>query len=338
MDDTLYGYRDRKGDWRPKKPLATAPLFDFPPRPRALLAWLPSYFLPWNALYFALAALFWFFLTPSLETMRSLSWDWTLWILLRNSLAVLLFYGVFELRLYIRRAQGTRFKYNARFPSDTPRKTLILGRQDLDNMARSFGSGVPIWSGYEILILWVFANGWAPMASFAEHWPWLLAILVMVKVFHEAHFYLIHRLIHIPWLYARIHSVHHQAVNPSPWSSLSMHPVEHLLYFSGSLVHLVIFSHPLLAVYQLCYAGFGAIGGHLGFDRIETGRDRAIDTESYDHYLHHKLFEVNYGSGLVPFDRWFGTWHDGTVEADARMQARRRRNKQAAPQYKAPTG
>ncbi len=330
MDDTLYGRRDRKGDWRPKAPLEAAPLFVLPPRPLAFLKWLPSYFLPWNALYFALAALFWFALTPSMETMRALSWDWTLWILLRNSVAVLLFYGLFELRLYIQRAQGIRFKYNPRFPSDTPRKGHLFGRQDLDNMARTFGTGVPIWSAYEILILWVFANGWVPMASFAEHWPWLLAILVVAKVFHEAHFYLIHRLIHVDWLYDHVHAVHHRAVNPSPWSSLSMHPVEHLLYFSGSLVHLVIFSHPLLAVYQLCYAGFGAVGGHFGFDKIETTENAVVDAESYDHYLHHKHFEVNYGSGLVPFDHWFGTWHDGTAEADMAMQARRRRRKEAA--------
>ena len=103
-----------------------------------------------------------------------------------------------------------------------------------------------------------------------------------------------------------------------------MHPIEHLLYFSGALVHLVIYSPPLLAIYQLCHAGFGAIGGRFGFDKVETGDARAIDTESYDHYLHHEYFEVNYASGLVPFDRWFDTWHDATPEADARMQARHR--------------
>jgi sterol desaturase/sphingolipid hydroxylase (fatty acid hydroxylase superfamily) len=32
---------------------------------------------------------------------------------------------------------------------------------------------------------------------------------------------------------------------------------------------------------------------------------------------------VNYGGdGLVPLDKWFGTWHDGTKEAQARMDAR----------------
>ena len=31
---------------------------------------------------------------------------------------------------------------------------------------------------------------------------------------------------------------------------------------------------------------------------------------------------MNYGDGLFPLDKWFGTWHDGTAEGEARMQAR----------------
>ncbi len=37
------------------------------------------------------------------------------------------------------------------------------------------------------------------------------------------------------------------------------------------------------------------------------------DTHAYIHYLHHKHFEVVYGDGLVHFDKWFGTFHDGSA-------------------------
>ena len=40
------------------------------------------------------------------------------------------------------------------------------------------------------------------------------------------------------------------------------------------------------------------------------------------HYLHHRYFECNYGDPIIPYDRWFGTFHDGTPEANARMQER----------------
>ena len=37
-----------------------------------------------------------------------------------------------------------------------------------------------------------------------------------------------------------------------------MHPVEHLFYRSGALIHLILPLHPLLALYHLNLAGYGA--------------------------------------------------------------------------------
>jgi sterol desaturase/sphingolipid hydroxylase (fatty acid hydroxylase superfamily) len=40
---------------------------------------------------------------------------------------------------------------------------------------------------------------------------------------------------------------------------------------------------------------------------------------------------VNYGGdGLVPLDMIFGTWHDGTKEADEKMKARFRAKREKA--------
>src|SRR5690606_20435238 len=86
--------------------------------------------------------------------------------------------------------------------------------------------------------------------------------------------------------------------------------------------HLVIHSHPVIALYHLHLAGFGAVVGHVGFDKIEGGEESAVDTHPFAHYLHHKYFEVNYADGLIPLDRWFGTWHDGTRDGDTAMNDR----------------
>ncbi|MEO1043772.1 MAG: sterol desaturase family protein, partial [Pseudomonadota bacterium] len=60
--------------------------------------------------------------------------------------------------------------------------------------------------------------------------------------------------------------------------------------------------------------------------------DKVVDAHAYGHYLHHKYFEVNYGDGLVPFDKLFGTYHDGSEEADAQMRARLKKLRaEAAP-------
>lgn len=325
MDDLKFGTRNKRGDWTPNEPAKTAPLFVFPPRPLAVLKWLPHYFFPYNALFFLSAWAWWLWVVPDTETMRRLAWGWVLWLLAVNAVAVFLWYFAFELRLYIRRAQGNRFKYNARFPADTPSDVFWFRSQNLDNMLRALLSGVPIWTGLQVLVLWAYANSIGNWLSWADHPLWLAVLCLLVPIIHETHFFLIHRLIHTPFLYKWVHSVHHNSVNPSPWSSLSMHPVEHLLYFAPILYHLVIPSNPVAALFQLHLAGFGAVPGHVGFDRIELGEDIAIESHAYIHYLHHKYFEVNYGDGLIPFDRWLGTFHDGSQEAEARMQERYRR-------------
>lgn len=104
---------------------------------------------------------------------------------------------------------------------------------------------------------------------------WFALLWILAPVWHEFHVYCVHRLIHIPVLYRYVHSIHHPSVNPSPWSSLSMHPVEHLLYFSRALLHLLVRSHPMIAIYQLNSAGMGAIPGPIGFDKIIADNDKA---------------------------------------------------------------
>jgi sterol desaturase/sphingolipid hydroxylase (fatty acid hydroxylase superfamily) len=329
MDDLKFGKRNKRGDWAPNEPAATAPLFVLPPRPLALLKWLPHYLFPYNALFFLSALAWWAWVVPDVEVMRTLSWGWVRRLLLVNAVAVFLWYFAFELRLYAQRSQGNRFKYNGRFPADVPSDVFWFKSQNIDNMLRGLLSGVPIWTGLQVLVLWAYANGVGSWLSWADHPLWLAALCLLVPIIHEPHFFLIHRLIHTPVLYKWVHSVHHNSVNPSPWSSLSMHPVEHLLYFSTILYHLVIPSNPIIALFQLHLAGFGAVPGHVGFDKIEVGEDRAIDSHAYIHYLHHKYFEVNYGDGLIPFDRWIGTFHDGSKEAETQMEAARRRGRAA---------
>ena len=147
--------------------------------------------------------------------------------------------------------------------------------------------------------------------------------MLLVPAINEIHFFCVHRLIHTPLLYKWFHSIHHNSVNPSPWSSLSMHPVEHLLYFGEIFWHLIIPSNPVVMLFNSHVVGYGAVNGHIGFDKLELTDETALDSHAYAHYLHHKYFEVNYGGdGLVPLDKWFGCWHDGSTAAQKRMEER----------------
>ena len=145
---------------------------------------------------------------------------------------------------------------------------------------------------------------------------------LFLPLFREVHFYFVHRLLHTPLLYNFSHYIHHKNVNPGPWSGLAMHWLEHILYFSGTLIHFVIPAHPVHAVFQLLHAGIGPLfHGHIGFDKIQIGKF-GIDTHSHAHYLHHKYFECNYADGAIPLDKIFGTFHNGSDEAKEKMVQR----------------
>ncbi len=326
MDDSKFGVRNEKGDWAPNKLLKPAPIWLFPPEPKKILAWLPAFFFPYNVFFMISALAYWYAVIPPVEVLKLFAWEWAFKILVTNMVLAFLWYQGWEIPLYIAKRQENRFKYNHLFPEEQKGKRFFLSSQTFDNMARSILFGIPIWSALQILMLWSFANNYIPWITISDNLVWLAFIVLIVPVIHDFHFYCIHRLIHTPFLFKWIHYVHHKSVNPSPWSSLSMHPLEHLLYFSTVFWHFILPSNPVVALYQLHFAGFGAVPGHIGFDKVELSNEAAFDTHSYMHYLHHKYFNVNFGGdGLVPFDRVFGTYHDGSNEA--REQITNNKNK-----------
>lgn len=326
MDEKTFGTESR-GNWAPHKPITYGPLFAWPWNAKAVVKWLfgfPGFLFPWTVVYSALAIVVWLWLTPSLEIMKSLSPDWVLFILVRNLVLAFVVYGGWHLWLYSWKRQGTRFKYNKQFPREQSR-SFRFGSQTRDNMFHTLASGVPIWTAYEVLLLWAYANGYAPLISFESHPIWFVAVFLIVPFIHEIGFYCAHRLIHIPMLYRLAHYLHHRNVNPGPWSGLSMHPIEHLIYFSSTLMFFVIPAHPVHMINLASRLGVAPAQGHTGFDRLELGEDVSMDVSYYAHYLHHKYFEVNYADGMVPLDKWFGSFHDGSPEAHQAMLARRAR-------------
>jgi sterol desaturase/sphingolipid hydroxylase (fatty acid hydroxylase superfamily) len=327
MDDTGFGSEATRGHWAPEKPISYGPAFAWPPQPKALLKWIfgfPGYFLPWN-LFYALAALaIWTWLTPPLDHFKTLSFYWSAVILLRNLGLAVLVYGAWHVWLYVWRKQGTTFKYNRQWPKPH-QQGFLFDNQTYDNMFYTLASGVPIWTAYELLLLWAYANGVAPMISFADHPVGFIAVFFLVPLIHEVGFYFAHRLLHVPFLYDIAHKLHHRNVSPGPWSGLSMHPLEHLIYFSSILLFFVIPSHPVHMINLASRLGVAPAQGHTGFDRLVLGDEATMDVSYYAHYLHHKYFEVNYADGMVPLDKWFGSFHDGTPEAHEAMKARRMR-------------
>ena len=327
MSDITASTIAARGDAPPATPIATPPVFVWPPRPAALAKFLfgcPGYFLPLNVLYMGLAVLTWFAFTPSLARMKTFDADWIAIVYAQNLIFTVLVYGGLHLRFYIRKAQGTRYMMNRREPT-AEHSRFMFGSQVRENVFWTAFSGVGIWTAYQVVTYWAFANGYIPMLNWEAHPVYFVLLFCAIPMIRDAHFYLIHRALHFPVFYKRFHALHHKNTDIGPWSGMSMHPVEHVFYFSGILIHWLLLSHPLHAIFHVQQTGLAPALGHVGFHKLLTKRENVYSIgQRYFHFLHHRYFECNYGGdGTVPFDKWFGSWHDGTPESQETMRVRR---------------
>lgn len=310
----------------PAVPIRVSPFMRWPWRPREMLHWVRDSWFPISEklilVGIAFATFAWF--QPPLEETRTLAWGWILEIHLRNLLLMTIVAGGLHLYFHRFTLQGRRLKFDSRRLAKSGRQ-YTLGGQVRDNMFWTLVSGVTVWTGYEVLMFWAMANGWAPVLTWADNPVWFVALFLLVPVWESFYFYLIHRLLHVPFLYRHVHAVHHRNVNVGPWSGLSMHPVEHVIFLGSVLIHWILPTGPVHVLYHMQYLTLTAATTHSGFEGLLVRDRNRLNLGTFHHQMHHRYFECNYGSLEVPWDKWFGTFHDGTPEADARMKDRRRR-------------
>ncbi|WP_272151202.1 sterol desaturase family protein [Tenacibaculum aiptasiae] len=139
-------------------------------------------------------------------------------------------------------------------------------------------------------------------------WVWMFFL-------HDTYFYWMHRLMHHPKLYRKVHLIHHKSTNPSPWTAYAFHPFE--AFLEALIAPLIAFTLPvhissfgLFFLFQIIYNVYG----HLGFELYpkkfhKTSIGKWINT-SVAHNLHHKRFNGNYGLYFLFWDRIMGTIRD----------------------------
>ena len=179
----------------------------------------------------------------------------------------------------------------------------------------SLASGVTQLTAFQVVTMWMMAKGYAPTVMLSSNPIWFLLAFLLLPIWSAFHFYWVHRLLHVPLLYTKVHSLHHRNVNIGPWSGLSMHPVEHFLYFSSLCIHWFVASHPIHLIFHIIYQGPGAAMTHTGYEDLLIKDKRRLALGTVYHQLHHRYYECNYGNQEMPWDRWFGTFNDGTEEA-----------------------
>ena len=306
----------------PDTPIQVSPLWQWPPKPIAAMKWYFDgwFFLTINMAILGLAALsFWVF-SPTLEQAEALKFGWISLVFGRNFVLTCVVAGSLHLWFHKYAMQGEDMKYDPRpFPRNG--RMFTLNSQLLDNMIWTLASGVTIWSAFEVLLWWSMANGWARVITFDSNPIWFIAIFFLIPVWESFYFYWIHRILHTNLLY-RFHALHHRNTDVGPWSGLSMHPVEHAMYFGTVLVHFAIASHPVHVIFHLMFYALLAITTHTGFEGVLFRNKKRLHLGMFHHQIHHRYFECNYGNLDVPWDKLFGSFHDGTPAGKQKMKER----------------
>ncbi len=202
--------------------------------------------------------------------------------------------------------------------------------QVLDNMFWTCASGVTVWTAYEALMMRALANGYVPMLEMPEDFLWSLLLIFLIPIWETLYFYPIHRLIHWPPLYRHVHCLHHRNTNIGPWSGLSMHPVEHIIYLGSVLIHWIVPANPLLIIYHLQHYTLSAATTHTGYQGLVVGGKFRLALGTFHHQIHHRFFECNYGGLEIPCDKWAGSFHDGTPESHQQFLEKRKLKTQRA--------
>jgi len=147
---------------------------------------------------------------------------------------------------------------------------------------------------------------------------WLVAGVPLTLLIHDTYFYWMHRLMHHPWLYRRIHLTHHKSVNPSPWAAYAFHPLEAVV--EAGIIPILLFAMPL---HPLSFWSFTTIMlwfnvyGHLGYElfskKTYTHPIGRWLNSSVHHNLHHEKFHGNYGLYFTIWDRLCGTLREDSA-------------------------
>lgn len=323
--------KSRTWNWHPELPLGNSPLFAWPWDVRAIARHLAGQWLTLSQqlIFVGLAVVAWLYLNPAMpQGFGAVGSDGAFlsWIglsHLRNLALMALVAGGLHLYLITWKHQGLSLKYDGR---DQARDstTHTFGNQVHDNIFWTLASGVTVWTLYEAIVLLAQADGWAPLLTWADSPVWFVLLFLLIPIWNSGHFYFVHRLLHWPPLYRAAHALHHRNVNVGPWSGLSMHPIEHAIYLTSVFIHLVVPSHPIHIFFHMYWLTLAAATSHAGFDGILVKHRNRLALGFFHHQLHHRYFECNYGNGEFPWDKWFGSFHDGTPEATKRMRQKRR--------------
>lgn len=142
-------------------------------------------------------------------------------------------------------------------------------------------------------------------------WGYLSLTVPLLLILHDTYFYWVHRLMHHPRLFNRVHRLHHLSRTPTSWAAYSFSIWEATvmtLFVPAAMVLMPL--HPVAIFIFLAVMIIRNAMGHSGVEFHPVGWvDSHLDllTTVTHHDLHHQKFHGNYGLYFTWWDRWMGT-------------------------------
>ncbi len=162
----------------------------------------------------------------------------------------------------------------------------------------------------------LYKAGWTKIyTQWDERGVWYFLInFFLIQFAHDTYFYWTHRWMHEwKWL-KKYHLTHHLSLPPTPFASLSFHPVEAISH--GLFWYVIAFLIPSHFVWLWVFYSFMFyinMWGHTGYefwhkDLLDKPLQRILNTPTH-HNLHHKYHNKNYGIYYNFWDNLCGTNH-----------------------------
>mmetsp|Transcript_9529 Transcript_9529/g.18067 ORF Transcript_9529/g.18067 Transcript_9529/m.18067 type:complete len:511 (-) Transcript_9529:134-1666(-) len=261
---------------------------------------LRYFFMSPNLVWFSMALFVHAFFPYDIESAKGWQVGWVLKRLALNFSVAFPYYAFFHIGLYYKGWGQRKFRPGT-FPT-------------AGNMAHNlyyWSLGVLQWTWWEAVMMRLWATGTVKWVSNEDILGdrYLLTVnlawVLLIPLWRDLHFYIAHRFCHIRAVYKYVHSLHHRNADPEPFSGMTMHPIEHLYYFSNAFTPSLYCSSlsPLIFLWNFLHLTIAPGAGHSGFEDH-------FQADQY-HYVHHAKFECNYGSPFSAFiDQYFGTFRE----------------------------
>lgn len=177
-------------------------------------------------------------------------------------------------------------------------------------------TSVLVFTGVVGVIIFLTSAGWTRIYSEpgAYGWVWFWLQIPIALIIQDFYFYWMHRFVHAPGIYDRVHRTHHLSTNPSAFAAFAFHPLEAVLEIAVFVVIVMLIPMTLSALilvglFSLLYNVYGHLGYEIMPRFIAKSPLGYVLNKSVYHNQHHRTYRYNYGLYTVIWDRLFGTLH-----------------------------